>query len=70
LIVNNRVFREIREQKLISKGELSRKANVAPQTITNLEEGRKIRMDTIIKVIGALGLSQEDAKTNGLITIE
>ncbi|MBZ0251799.1 MAG: helix-turn-helix domain-containing protein [Candidatus Methylomirabilis sp.] len=47
--------REIREDLLISKAELARKAGVSPLTIDRIEQGKPCRMDTKRKIILALG---------------
>ena len=45
----------------MSKAELARKAGVSPLTIDRVEKGKKCRMETMRKVILALGydLSQK-----------
>jgi DNA-binding XRE family transcriptional regulator len=53
-------LREIRESLMISKAELSRKANISPMTITRIEQGKKCRMETKRKVILALGYKISD----------
>lgn len=55
----NRV-REIREQKLISKAELGRRAGVSAVTIDRIEEGKSCRVDTMRKLLLGLGLRLED----------
>ena len=47
--------REIRESLLMSKAELARKADVSPLTITRIERGYPCRMETMRKIILALG---------------
>jgi len=49
-------LRKIREQLLISKAELARKAGISPLTIDRIENGYSCRVDTKRKVIEALGL--------------
>ena len=53
-IQNN--VRKIREDLLISKAELGRKASLSPLTIDRVESGLPCRMDTKRKIILALGL--------------
>ena len=48
-------LRKIRESLMMSKAELSRKANIAAYTITRIENGLPCRMETKRKVILALG---------------
>lgn len=55
----NRV-REVREQKLISKAELGRRAGVSAVTIDRIEEGKTCRVDTMRKLLLGLGLRLED----------
>ena len=52
--------REIREQLLMSKAELARKAGVSPLTIDRIEKGKNCRMETMRKIILALGYNLSD----------
>lgn len=52
--------RKIREELLVSKAELARKAGVSALTIDRIEKGLPCRMDTMRKIILALGLSLKD----------
>ncbi len=54
----NRV-KVIRESRLMSKSELSRKAGVSVLTIDRVERGEQCRMDTMRKIILALGYTLE-----------
>ena len=56
---NNHV-REVRESQLMSKAELARKADVSPLTITRIERGFPCRMETMRKIILALGYKLSD----------
>jgi predicted transcriptional regulator len=53
-------LRKIRESLMMSKAELSRKANVSPVTIARIEAGMPCRMETKRKIILALGYSLAD----------
>jgi DNA-binding XRE family transcriptional regulator len=53
-------LKNLREQLLLSKAELARKAGVSPMTIDRIENGEKCRMETKRKIILALGYSLED----------
>ena len=55
----NRV-KSIREARLVSKSELARKAGVSTLTIDRIERGEKCRMETMRKIILALGYCIED----------
>jgi DNA-binding XRE family transcriptional regulator len=55
----NRV-KAIRESRLMSKSELARKAGVSPLTIDRVERGEQCRMDTMRKIILALGYTLEE----------
>jgi DNA-binding XRE family transcriptional regulator len=48
-------LKKIRESLLMSKAELSRKANVSPVTIGRIEKGFPCRMETKRKLLLALG---------------
>ena len=50
----------IRESRLMSKSELARKAGVSPLTIDRVERGELCRMDTMRKIILALGYSLDE----------
>lgn len=52
--------RKLREQLLMSKAELARKAGLSALTIDRVESGHKCRMDTKRKIILALGLKISD----------
>lgn len=52
--------RVLREQQLMSKAELARKAGISALTIDRVEEGKSCRMDTKRKIILALGLKLSD----------
>ncbi len=49
--------RSLREEMMISKAELARKADLSIPTIDRVEKGYPCRMDTKRKIIIALGLS-------------
>jgi len=51
---------KIREQLLISKSELARKAGVSPLTIDRVEKGENCRMETKRRIISALGYELSD----------
>jgi len=53
-------LRKVRESLMISKAELSKKANISPVTITRIEQGKRCRMETKRKVILALGYKISD----------
>ena len=52
--------KEIREERLISKAELARKAGISSLTIARIEKGKSCRIDTMRKIILALGLELSD----------
>ncbi len=52
--------KDIRESLLMSKAELARKADVSPLTITRIERGHPCRMETMRKIILALGFKLSD----------
>ena len=49
-------LREVRENRLISVPELARKAGISPLTITRIEKGAPCRLETMRKILDALGL--------------
>jgi DNA-binding XRE family transcriptional regulator len=58
--VRQNIVREIREELLMSKAELARKAGVSPLTIDRIEKGKNCRMETRRKIILALGYKLSD----------
>lgn len=59
MTVENSV-KKIREDQLLSKAELARKAGVSPLTIDRIEKGKDCRMETKRKIILALGYKLSD----------
>ena len=53
---NPNKLREVREELMISKAELARRAGVSALTIDRIEQGENCRVDTKRKIILALGL--------------
>jgi DNA-binding XRE family transcriptional regulator len=55
-------LKEIRENRLISKAELSRRAGISTHTIDRVEKGMPCRISTKRKIILALGfeISEKD----------
>jgi len=53
--VTKNLVRKLREEQLMSKAELARKARVSAHTIDRIEEGMDCRIDTKRKIILALG---------------
>ena len=56
-------LKKTREDLLLSKSELARKAGVSVLTIDRIEKGGHCRMETKRKVLLALGLSLKDKNT-------
>jgi len=55
----NRV-RQLREDQLLTKAELARKAGISALTLSRIESGCQCRVDTKRKIILALGLTPSD----------
>ena len=53
---------KLREELLMSKAELARKARVSAHTIDRIEEGMDCRIDTKRKIILALGYDLSERK--------
>jgi len=62
--------REIRESLMMSKAELARKANISPNTLTRVEQGRACRAETKRKIFLALGLNNAEKNKEGGEDIE
>ncbi len=54
MVKNN--LKTIREDMLLSKSELARKAGVSPLTVDRIEKGFSCRVDTKRKILQALGM--------------
>ena len=52
----------LREDQLLTKAELARKAGVSPLTVSRIENGLDCRVDTKRKIILALGLTPSDRR--------
>lgn len=50
----------LREDQLLTKAELARKAGLSPLTVARIEAGQECRVDTKRKIILALGLTPHD----------
>src|ERR687884_1645189 len=57
--VNN--VQRFREQQLMAKAELARKAGVSESTIDRIEAGKDCRLETKRKILFALGLSVQES---------
>jgi DNA-binding XRE family transcriptional regulator len=53
-------LQRLREEQLLTKAELARKAGVSPLTVARVESGLECRVDTKRKIILALGLAPSD----------
>ena len=60
IMKNNNSVKSIRESRLMSKAELARKAGISALTVDRVERGEVCRMETMRKIILALGYSLED----------
>jgi len=58
--VGRNLVKKIREENLMSKAELARKAGVSPLTIDRVEKGMNCRMETKRKIILALRYKLSD----------
>jgi len=52
----------LREEQLLTKAELARKAGLSPLTVSRIESGLDCRVDTKRKIILALGLTPSDRR--------
>ncbi len=52
----------LREEQLLTKAELARKAGLSPLTVSRIEAGLECRMDTQRKIILALGFTPSDRR--------
>jgi DNA-binding XRE family transcriptional regulator len=61
--LSRNIIRKIREDLLIGKAELARKAGLAVLTLNRVEQGKPCRMETQRKIIEALGYDISDKST-------
>lgn len=59
-VAKSNSVRQMREDQMMSKAELARKAGVTVQTIDRIERGYDCRVDTKRKIIEALGCKLSD----------
>jgi len=59
-VAETNCVRQLREDMMMSKAELARKASVTVQTIDRIEKGKECRVDTKRKIILALGYNLAD----------
>ncbi|MDH5679805.1 MAG: helix-turn-helix domain-containing protein [Nitrospinota bacterium] len=55
--------KEFRDNLMMSKAELARKAGISVQTLNRIERGEVCRVDTQRKILEALSVMVEDKKT-------
>jgi DNA-binding XRE family transcriptional regulator len=60
IAVARNAVRDIRESLLMSKAELARKAGLSPITVERIEKGKGCRLETMRKIILALGYDLAD----------
>jgi transcriptional regulator with XRE-family HTH domain len=58
-LVANRL-RKLRENQMVSRSELARKARISALTVARIEKGEPCRKDTKRKILAALGLTPLD----------
>jgi DNA-binding XRE family transcriptional regulator len=58
--MSQNALKKIRESLMISRAELSRKANISPFTIARIENGKPCRLKTKRKIVLALGFKISD----------
>ena len=54
-------LKKIREELLLSKAELARRAGISPLTIDRIEKGNHCRLETKRQIILALGYKPSEA---------
>ena len=52
----------LREEQLLTKAELARKAGISPLTVSRIESGLDCRVDTKRKIILARGLTPAESR--------
>ena len=65
--IDGEAFKKARMRQLLSSFGLAKQAGVSPNIIRNLELGKSPRLDSVRKVIMALGMTVEEALDKKLI---
>ena len=60
--MGNNAVKKTREERLMSRAELARKAGISPQTLDRVERGKTCRLETKRKSLFALGCDLSDKK--------
>ena len=53
--MGSNAVKKSREERLMSRAELARKAGISPQTLDRVERGKTCRLETKRKILFALG---------------
>ena len=53
--MGSNAVKKTREERLMSRAELARKAGISPQTLHRVERGKTCRLETKRKILFALG---------------
>ncbi|MDR2456272.1 MAG: helix-turn-helix domain-containing protein [Deltaproteobacteria bacterium] len=59
--INTSAFKKARESRLLGIHHLAKSADVSPGCVKGLENGTSPRLDTLRKIIAALGMTVEEA---------
>ena len=65
--INSGQLRELMESSMMTAADVSRLANIGQGSLLKLEKGAPARGETVRKIIGAFGLTAEEAWRRGLI---
>ena len=60
--MGSNAVKKSREERLMSRAELARKAGISPQTLYRVERGKTCRLETKRKILFALGYDLSDKK--------
>jgi DNA-binding XRE family transcriptional regulator len=60
--LGSNAVKKTREERLMSRAELARKAGISPQTLHRVERGKTCRLETKRKILFALGYDLSDKK--------
>jgi DNA-binding XRE family transcriptional regulator len=60
--LGSNAVKKSREERLMSRAELARKAGISPQTLDRVERGKTCRLETKRKILFALGYDLSDKK--------
>jgi transcriptional regulator with XRE-family HTH domain len=67
ITINGGMFKSFREDNLISRSTVAKESGLGVKVLAKLEGGGSVRLESVRRILDALGLSVDEAKRKGLI---